>query len=712
MPLFKDSSRRSGYASIPSADDSVAIELSKRSREDDTNINEERERDRGDRDKDDKVDIEFLEAFGGKHSHDFALRALYDHWHGKGLDWIIVNKVSHFLRCFFAFVFVVLLTVYVNWSDMVSCEGSDCSKISFLLPPDAILEVDGIQGAIVVLVAFLLVGLFLFMLTFLLVELPRQRSCRKYLTAIEVPQINIKNGVCGWDDLVRTLHNRQISTRAAFFRDLSGNKFIFDELHVAQCIMRYENYAIALLNSGKLNLPWLNQTTYILLKDYLIAWAIFTRRTPTTIDADGEVWKANTIASLRTHCLLWALILLLGSPFWVAWRIIYNFFKYGVVFKNDPGRFFLSRTWSTYATICFREYNELPHYFELRMANSRKIATDFIDNYPDHFYRICGQTGSFLFSALFLLLLLLTFLNESVVANMSFLDKPLLWWMPFILSIALFFSRLGYSEDSRQLTFFDPKKGFEALRRFTHWQPTKLNDWDSSPYHHSNLVFSVLVEMFPFVLKNFIIEVATLITTPYHLYLIAKNADVVVTCVRELTHRNDRERPQQQRKKTTGGEVEEEEEEDPEVDIGSVLCFSTFKKMYSCGKLVESGQRPQESIRRYVGEHEGKLDQSILGFLIMYPNWGRRTKAEWRGYLDIVTKQSERAPAEYHQPRIDGNELTQLQTSIMQPSGGDDDIEVGHNGLTRYDLQSTVIDTYFTKVERRRRNRIQGEGFV
>ena len=651
----------------------------------------------------------FLRRFGGDHAHDTALQALYDHWHGKGHDWIVTDKILHFLRCFFAFIFVIILAVYVNWSDMISCDGTECNRIDFLLPPSAINDVDSLQVVIITLMGILIFGLFLFMIHFVLFDLPRQRSCRRYLDHINVPQINIKNGVCGWDDLVRTLYKHQAHYTEAELYNHQGVPVRLNELHIAQCIMRTENYVIALINSGIVQFPLLNATTYILLKDYLIKWCVFTRKAPTAIHPSASTWRSEVTRNLKVHCVLWAFILFICAPFWVAWRIIYNFFKYGVVFKNDPGRFFLTRTWTTHASVCFREYNELPHCFELRMANSRKMAQDFVDQYPDYLFKVIGQTGSFIFSGIFLLLLLLTILNEGVIANMSFFDKPLLWWMPFILSIALFCSRLGYSENTRQLTFFDPKRGFETLQRFSHWEPMELRNWDASAYENANKIYKLLVGMFPLTLTNFLIEACTIPMTLYHLCQIAKNAESIVTCICDLTH-------------IPPEKVSDNEGKLPsdfsDFQMGSILCFSTFKKQYSCGTLGGSGNDEDVArVRRYLGEHEGKMERSVLGFLVMYPRWAKNDSEakQWKPLETLVQKSESGRPAEWQQPSFAKNELTMLQTSVYVEEPDEDEIPArlagaaanphgsNNNEATKYEQLGGFMETYFATMERDRR---------
>ena len=94
--------------------------------------------------------------------------------------------------------------------------------------------------------------------------------------------------------------------------------------------------------------------------------------------------------------------------------------------KSYMGR----RQWSSVARWTFREYNELPHMLDRRLAPSYKHAEDYLKLFTQSevvtaMARVCGFVSGSLIAVLFLF----TAIDESILLHVKVANQNLLWYV-------------------------------------------------------------------------------------------------------------------------------------------------------------------------------------------------------------------------------------------------------------------------------------------
>ena len=78
-----------------------------------------------------------------------------------------------------------------------------------------------------------------------------------------------------------------------------------------------------------------------------------------------------------------------------------------------PASSALSRDYSRHAQWMMREFNELPHVFEARLAASAADATAYVRQFPAPLTTLIARFMTFVLSSASVILLLLSMCNES-----------------------------------------------------------------------------------------------------------------------------------------------------------------------------------------------------------------------------------------------------------------------------------------------------------
>jgi autophagy-related protein 9 len=150
---------------------------------------------------------------------------------------------------------------------------------------------------------------------------------------------------------------------------ISRVKAKLDERDIVNLIMRKENYLIAFLNKKvvDLRLPFFGS------KPILTETLLWNLRYIISSMFDENFYIKESIVSspndLRWKFIYLGMINIIAAPFVFVYLIVYIFFKYTAELRNSGFGTVFDRKWNTLAKWKFREFNELPHIFELRFAH-------------------------------------------------------------------------------------------------------------------------------------------------------------------------------------------------------------------------------------------------------------------------------------------------------------------------------------------------------
>lgn len=182
--------------------------------------------------------------------------------------------------------------------------------------------------------------------------------------------------------------------------------------------------------------------------------------------------------------------------------------------KNSK-RYLGPKDWSLHAKWTFREFNELPHHFERRLAPSYEAAENYLNLFgSSEILATIGRLCVFLGGSLGAVLFALAALNDAILLHIKIADWNLLWYAGIVgalysLGKALIPTALQQPSSARNL-YDEMNQSLETVAKQTHYHPDiwKGRGWDPT-------TFQAFSSMFQFKAKNFAWEVLALILAPY-----------------------------------------------------------------------------------------------------------------------------------------------------------------------------------------------------
>lgn len=169
-------------------------------------------------------------------------------------------------------------------------------------------------------------------------------------------------------------------------------------------ITRKENYIIALISNKIITLKFLKfpmMTRYITqcLRKHLINFMI------NDVEINKRFYSVNYF---RAQIIFSIVIQLLTIPGELILRTVFFLFKNADNFRN---RSFSAMQWNNKTLIQFRNYNELPHHFDNRIAESVTSVNNFLTCYKQKFLSILHKSFVLIGGSIIFVFFVVTFLN-------------------------------------------------------------------------------------------------------------------------------------------------------------------------------------------------------------------------------------------------------------------------------------------------------------
>ncbi|MEW5298047.1 MAG: hypothetical protein WDW36_001210 [Sanguina aurantia] len=490
---------------------------------------------------------------------------IYRYWHGKGLAAILLSGALNILALAFTIAFSGFLLLFVNWPALhAECLARDtCDIMSVAVFAHPLRSHSAAYDAAIV--------------TYLLIfTLYWVWTVRKFVgNKLGVSEARVQ--VMTWAEVVHKLVLVQRTTRLCVSRDL-------DEHAVVLRIMRKDNYLIAMINKGVLQLgvsaPWL-QRRMVLTKtlEWNLRWVVLDHMFDERFALKREFLEQPEKLKRRMRRVAVANLAL--SPFLFMFLLIYFFMRNAEKFYSHPGSI-SSRRWSALAKWKLRELNELPHYLWHRLDSGHPAAVKYLGQFPSHSVVNIARFTAFITGSLTALLLFMTALDETLLERPLF-GRHVVWWLA-ALGVILTASRTQVSDDP---VAYDPERAMCEVTYHTHHLP---RHWRGMA--HTSEVQSQFSSLFQLKVLLFLEEMASLLLTPLMLYYtLPECADDIVRFVRDFTEHVD--------------------------GVGDVCSLSTFSlRRHGNAKYGSPAHCAKPSRSR-----QGKLEKSLLTFAATYPTW-------------------------------------------------------------------------------------------
>lgn len=391
-----------------------------------------------------------------------------------------------------------------------------------------------------------------------------------------------------WNDIVSRLQDLMEGHRGAYKLNLNGTKMSAHDL--ASRVMRRENYLIAFLNMNVIDLG--------ILKSSAIG-----DRASKTFFARNMEWNLHlcilnymfdqnfklnpqfvmNVEGLQKRFVVAGIINFFMTPFVLLFMIIQFFLKYSQDWHSKRN-YLGPRQWSPLALWRFREFNELPHVFEKRIASSYPVAQKYQDLFPTPIVSVIARGIAFFSGSLMAVLVVFSLVEEAIILEVHVYGRQLLWYLTVLTGIFAmarsFISSPGECNES-------PEEVMMQLSGHTHYFPS---NWKGrcDTFDVRDEVYS----LFQYKVQLFFQECISVILTPYILcFSLPHSAQPILQFIEKHTTTDDQ--------------------------LGSVCAYSTFNfKRYGNSKYgCPAGTNNQEA------SMHGKMEKSFINFKHNHPNW-------------------------------------------------------------------------------------------
>ncbi|RLN85515.1 hypothetical protein BBJ28_00011093 [Nothophytophthora sp. Chile5] len=457
---------------------------------------------------------------------DAFLINLYNYYYHKGFWCIVVVELVSLATGLFSVVLSSFLLGCVQWGPLLDChrhpENGGCAQemehyITCRADNNGLLGLLGGFYFVMFLVywssrAFQLVGTL--------------RDTREmevfYKERLHIDERQVQT--IAWDEVVTRVLDLVTGANAPLkLRQLSSYKLQVDPTLLAsphdfaRRIMRRENYLIACMNhalfQGKNLLPTSLQflsTSHVMCSRNMEC-NLNICLLDQMFDADFNLAPSviHNVEMLQKRFVIAGVLNFVLAPFILLYRISRFFFLAAQEWQMNRVYYFGTRRWSSYATWRFREYNELPHVLDARMARSYPLADRYLGMFPAGPLAIIAGGVSFCASSLMAVLIVVSLLEESVLLETTLLGHQLLWYLT--VSTGVFaLSRSFTTSSSPFLISGDCEETMMQVSAETHYFP---KEWRGQC--HSFEVRDAFATLFPYKAVLFAQECVSVLLAPY-----------------------------------------------------------------------------------------------------------------------------------------------------------------------------------------------------
>lgn len=289
----------------------------------------------------------------------------------------------------------------------------------------------------------------------------------------------------------------------------------------ARRIMRRENYLIAFMNhslfhGANLLPPLLPPVVQFASTSHVM----FSRNMECNLNIclvdqmlDGENKLSHAFIHdtkiLQKRFLIAGVVNFVLTPFILLYRVSHFFFVSAMEWHMNRVHYLGTRRWSSYALWQFREYNELPHVLDARMARSYPLAEQYVSMFPGGPYAVIAGGVSFCASSLLAVLVGISLLDESLLLETTVFDRPLVWYFT-LTTIVFAVSRTFTTTASPFLINGDSEEAMMKLSAETHYFP---KEWRAQCYSYD--VRDAFLSLFPYKAVLFAQECLSVVMAPY-----------------------------------------------------------------------------------------------------------------------------------------------------------------------------------------------------
>ncbi len=338
-----------------------------------------------------------------------------------------------------------------------------------------------------------------------------------------------KNRLAINDSKLLTIHWDDVIERIINVPNLCIIKQL-ESIDINQRILRKQNYLIAMMNNGILNLPlmsmFIEKTIYITIFGFVFDDSNVLR---SEITNSLEKVDLDVIQRFKKRCRLYGIIFIFISPFLFILYFMFIFFKYGEIIRNKPSELG-NRYWSSLAKWKFKKLCEMPHQLKERLDKAVEPANRYLENFPSNpIYNICLEFISFVAGSIILVLILFTIYDDQILIHLELFGEKNVLWFIGILGIILTICRSQMNSVNN-----DIDKSIEEMENVIQLIEYQPNHWVRN--YNSHQVKNEFSNLFEYRFVTFLKEILSILYIPYILiFYLPSKAEKIITFFKDYS---------------------------------------------------------------------------------------------------------------------------------------------------------------------------------
>lgn len=430
--------------------------------------------------------------------------SIYNYYLGKGFRAIVLLRATDLLSLVFSTVFTTFLLLFVDWGELLNCSAGNCESVISLPGEFGLYEVASVLFASVY-------GLYSLYYFYYFLQVVQETNDTHHIFTDKLGISDQELPYITWDVVVNKLIEKQQKYRFCIVKnDLTA-------LDISNRIMRRDNYLVGLVMNGvvvpSVCLPpdglqrrFTKVTEWILrfaLLDFILSPKTFRLR---------RVAK-NSPETLRKRFLVCGLFYCLVMIPLFIFSIMTAFFRHKQELESmsQPTK---RRSWTNLYRWKFREFNELPHFFEDRVGYLSKHTDLYLESFKAPLLsEILARAVSYISGSMLAVLFAVAFYDDRLPFNVHIAGVNLVGYM-LIFGGLVAFCRLMIRADDHNYELKHPAEHMEDMLKHGHTLPS---NWRVNPTNRE--VRDEVARQFKHRALVIIDEVISVLWMPYYLFV-------------------------------------------------------------------------------------------------------------------------------------------------------------------------------------------------
>lgn len=448
---------------------------------------------------------------------------LYNYYYQKGYRVILINSLVNCLNLAFTIFLSTFLLGCVEWQKLSSCGQTDfgCKRPLSDFVSCASISSGSLYQLMIFFYCFLFTLYWLWTTLHLIIQMKETWEMHAFVTKRLKIRSLMELEALSWDqvlDRVSDLMEGKLGLYRIQFAHPHLKRSPPSPHEIASRIMRRENYLIGLLNVKKIVQSFDPRASLSSLKSSLnpqneshtassseppqammihkaAQGAFFSRNMEWNLhfcvlnhmfepDAQNQVHLKqmflHDVEALRQRFRIAGILNFFLMPFILVFMVIHFFLKYSQEWHTRRN-YLGPRQWSPLAMWRFREFNELPHVFDARIAKSYPLVQAYQNCFSAPAISACARAISFFSGSIIAILVVLSLVEEDILLETHVLDRQLLWYLTILTAVFTlarsFVPDMATMKQSSTIVVSDPPHDILAkLASHIHYFPSHWSD--------------------------------------------------------------------------------------------------------------------------------------------------------------------------------------------------------------------------------------------